>query len=127
MKCMKTCTVMLALSGLLLVTVALAAKDERADVYRASKVIGADVENPQGVKLGDIRDIVLDPATTDFKTSAREFMDRADAGILHETRNGEPAWKDVSLKPIVNKPMFQITPPPYVTPEVIDFVRSKLR
>src|SRR5215813_1151152 len=63
MKCVKTCSVMLALSGLLLATVALAAKDERADIYRASKVIGADVENPQGEKLGDIRDIVLDPAT----------------------------------------------------------------
>src|SRR5215470_11451497 len=63
MKCMKTCTVMLALSGLLRATVALAAKDERADIYRASKVIGADVENPQGEKLGDIRDIVLDPVT----------------------------------------------------------------
>ena len=75
----------------------------------------------------DLYVIVLDPSTTDFKTSAREFMDRADAAILHETRNGEPAWKDVSLKPIVNKPMFQITPPPYVTPEVADFVRSKLR
>ena len=75
----------------------------------------------------DLYIIVLDPSTTDFKTSAREFMDRADAAILHETRNGEPAWKDVSLKPIVNKPMFQITPPPYVTPEVADFVRSKLR
>jgi sporulation protein YlmC with PRC-barrel domain len=63
MKCLKTCTVMLALTSLLLATVALAAKDERADIYRASKVIGADVENPQGEKLGDIRDIVLDPAT----------------------------------------------------------------
>jgi hypothetical protein len=75
----------------------------------------------------DLYIIVLDPSTTDFKTSAREFMDRADAAILHETRNDNPAWKDVSLKPIVNKPMFQITPPPYVTPEVADFVRSRLR
>ena len=63
MKWMKTCTVLLALGSLLLATVAFAAKDERADIYRASKLIGADVENPQGEKLGDIRDIVLDPAT----------------------------------------------------------------
>jgi sporulation protein YlmC with PRC-barrel domain len=63
MKGIKTCTVMLALTSLLLNTVAFAAKDERADIYRVSKVIGADVENPQGEKLGDIRDIVLDPAT----------------------------------------------------------------
>ena len=63
MKWMKTCTVMLALGSLLLATVAFAAKDERADIYRASKVIGADVENPQGEKLGDIKDVVFDPAT----------------------------------------------------------------
>ena len=63
MKWMKTCTVMLVLCSLLLATVVFAVKDERADIYRASKVIGADVENPQGEKLGDIRDIVLDPAT----------------------------------------------------------------
>jgi hypothetical protein len=69
---------------------------------------------------------VLDPSTADFKTSAREFMDRADAAILHETSN-YPAWEDVSLKPIANKRMFRITPPPYVTPEIADFVRSTLR
>ena len=63
MKWMKTCTVMLALGSLLLTTVAFAAKDERADIYRVTKLIGADVENPQGEKLGDIRDIVLDPVT----------------------------------------------------------------
>jgi sporulation protein YlmC with PRC-barrel domain len=63
MKCMKTCAVLLVLTSLLLTTAAFAANDERADIYRASKIIGADVENPQGEKVGDIRDIVLDPAT----------------------------------------------------------------
>ena len=63
MKWMKTCTVVLALCSLLLATGAFAAKDERADIYRASKVIGADVENPQGEKLGDIKDVVFDPET----------------------------------------------------------------
>jgi len=63
MKWIKTCTVMLAVGSLLLATVAFAAKEERADIYRVTKLIGADVENPQGEKLGDIRDIVLDPAT----------------------------------------------------------------
>src|SRR5262245_59933675 len=63
MKRMKTCTVLLALASLLLTTVAFAAKDERAYIYRASKIIGADVENPQGEKLGDIKDVVFDPET----------------------------------------------------------------
>jgi sporulation protein YlmC with PRC-barrel domain len=60
---MKTCIVMFAVTSLLLATVAFAAKDERADIYRASKIIGADVKNPQGEKLGDIQDVVLDPET----------------------------------------------------------------
>ena len=30
---------------------------------------------------------VLDPATADFKKSAQEFMDRADAVILHENKS----------------------------------------
>jgi hypothetical protein len=69
---------------------------------------------------------VLDPATPDFKSSAREFLDRATAVILHEPKNGDPAWKDVSLKPVVGKPIFHITPPPYVTPEIVAFVRKRL-
>ena len=68
---------------------------------------------------------VLDPATADFKTSAREFLDRADAVILHEA-NGNPAWQSVSLKPVASCPIFKITPPHYVTPELVEFVRATL-
>jgi hypothetical protein len=69
---------------------------------------------------------VLDPATADFKDSAREFLDRADAVILHESGAGT-AWQDVSLKPVGGRPVFRITPPPYVTAEIVDFVHSKLQ
>jgi sporulation protein YlmC with PRC-barrel domain len=62
MKWMKTCAVMLSLGSLLLATASFATK-ERADIYRASKLIGADVENLHGEKLGDIKDVVLDPET----------------------------------------------------------------
>ena len=68
---------------------------------------------------------VLDPSTGDFKTSAREFLDRADAVILHEAHSGL-AWQSVSLKPVANRPTFHIVPPKYVTAEIIDFVRAKL-
>src|SRR5208282_6575786 len=67
---------------------------------------------------------VLDPATADFKNSAREFLDRAGAVLLHET--GESAWQAVSLKPIADRPAFRIRPPKYVTHEVVEFVRSRL-
>jgi len=69
---------------------------------------------------------VLDPATADFKNSAREFLDRADAVILHESTAGT-AWQAVSLKPVEGCPIFRITPPPFVTPEIVDFVDSNLQ
>jgi molybdopterin-guanine dinucleotide biosynthesis protein len=68
---------------------------------------------------------VLDPETADFKTSAREFLDRADAVILHQVSSG-PQWRGVSFKPVAGRPAFPISPPPYVTPEIVDFVRTKL-
>ena len=70
---------------------------------------------------------VLDPGTEDFKTSAREFLDRAGAVILHDgSRNGTAAWQAVSLKPVAERPVFRIAPPPYVTPEIIEFVRTRI-
>lgn len=72
----------------------------------------------------DLYLVVLDPATEDFKGSAREYLDRADAVILHSA--SDIAWKDVSLKPVANRPMFSVTPPQYVPPELVDFVRRRL-
>ncbi len=69
---------------------------------------------------------VLDPSTADFKNSAREFLDRADAVILHGA-DGNAKWEAVSLKPVANRPMFRIAPPNYVTEEIVDFVRARLK
>ena len=68
---------------------------------------------------------VLDAANPDFKVSAREYLDRADAVILHDGVE-EAAWTKVSLKPVAGKPIFRITPPLYVTPEIVDFVRERI-
>jgi len=68
---------------------------------------------------------VLDPSTADFKNSAREFLDRASAVILHESSRG-PAWQAVSLKPVADRPVFRITPPEYVTPEIVNFIRERI-
>ncbi len=84
---------------------------------------------------------VLDPNTEDFKTSAREFLDRADAVILHSSSgNGETGWQNVSLKPVSGRPVFRISPardrctqvtadpasPGYVSEEIVAFVRRTL-
>jgi hypothetical protein len=67
---------------------------------------------------------VLDPSTVDFKTSAREFLDRADAVILHEVESIK--WESVSLKPVANRPAFRIVPPNYISEEIVEFVRARL-
>src|SRR5271169_6686009 len=70
---------------------------------------------------------VLDPGMEDFKNSAQEFLDRAGGVILHEGSNtGGSAWQGVSLKPVAERPVFRITPPPYVTAEIVEFVRGSL-
>lgn len=67
---------------------------------------------------------VLDFANPDFKDSAREYLDRADA-IIVQNADSHPEWSGISLKPVANKPVFRITPPPYLTDEIVEFVRSR--
>src|SRR5579863_800361 len=78
----------------------------------------------------DVYLTVLDPATADFKRSAQEVLDQADAVILHtakETKEvGKVAWTGISLKPVAGRPLFQIHPPEYVTKEIVEFVRSRV-
>ena len=67
---------------------------------------------------------VLDPATEDFKSSAREYLDRADVVLVHAA--SEAAWKGVSLKPVADKPTFPVVPPQYVSPDLVEFVRNRV-
>lgn len=73
----------------------------------------------------DLYITVLDAGNPDFKASAKEFLDRADAVVLHESAD-RAAWEKVSLKPLGGNPIFSITPPPYVTPEIVEFVRRRV-
>ncbi len=69
---------------------------------------------------------VLDPATADFKKSAQEFLDRSDAVILHDRPAVVSPWRDTSLKPVADRPMFCISPPQYVTSQMVEYVRLRL-
>ena len=73
----------------------------------------------------DLYITVLNAANPDFKASAKEYLDRADAVVLHGGTE-TAAWQNISLKPVAGKPIFRITPSPYVTPELIDFLRREL-
>jgi hypothetical protein len=68
---------------------------------------------------------VLDADQEDFKVSANEFLDRADAVILHKSATA-PHWDAVSMDRLAGKPVLLIQPPPYVTPEIVEFVRQRM-
>ena len=73
---------------------------------------------------------VLDPSTTDFKTSARELIGRVDAFLLLCETLGEELdaspWEGIPIETIRAKPVFPIRRDCYVTPEVARFVESRL-
>lgn len=98
----------------------------RKEIEAAENVI---IESNSVLKFirPDLYLTVLDLETADFKDSARNFLDRASAIILHESSGSRSAWRNVSLKPVADRPVFRITPPPYVTPEIVEFVRANLR
>lgn len=73
----------------------------------------------------DLYLIVLDPDTADFKDSAREFLDRADAVVLHEATD-DARWQSVSLRPVADRAVFRIAPPQYVSSPIVEFVRARL-
>ena len=97
----------------------------RARIAGAENVI---IESNSVMKFlrPDLYLTVLDPAIADFKNSAREFLDRADAVILHQLAGADAAWQSVSLRPVAGSPVFRIAPPIYVTSEIIEFVRSRV-
>jgi hypothetical protein len=89
---------------------------------------------------------VLDPTVADFKPSALRYLDRTDALILSQSAptqstptpaaqpTGSPLeailanhpWPGVSPALLARKPHFQVAPPSYLTPELVDFVSARL-
>jgi hypothetical protein len=73
----------------------------------------------------DLYLVVLDPATEDFKASSRDFLDRADAVLLHH--GDKASWKGIWPEQLADKPTFTVKPSHYVSEELIEFVRDRLR
>jgi hypothetical protein len=100
------------------------------DIQR--RIVGAEnvimeSNSIMGYLRPDLYLTVLDAGQEDFKVSANEFLDCADAVIFHHHQtDAAPKWKGVSIDRVAGKPSFLIQPPPYVTPEIVEFVRGKL-
>lgn len=69
---------------------------------------------------------VLDPATADFKASAKQYLDRADAVVMPEGEVAATEWQDVSLRLIAHAQRFTMKPPSYCSEELASFVRERL-
>jgi len=96
---------------------------------RLGESINAIVESNSLVRFlkPDLYLLVTDPANTDFKSSAMECMDRADALITHRTPGSDqPSSIEHLLESAANRPVFRITPPAYVTVEIVECVRKAL-
>ena len=74
----------------------------------------------------DIYLSVLDPATEDFKDSARLYLDRADAVLVAKNDVGRMEWKGISRRLLEGIPVLKMEPPEYVTPAVVDFLAGRL-
>lgn len=70
---------------------------------------------------------VLDAGTADFKDSARLFLDRADAVVVHAASEKlEPRWEGVSGRLMEGKPRFVVAAPDFTSEALVRFVRDRL-
>ncbi len=74
----------------------------------------------------DLYIAVLRYDVSDFKPSAREFLERVDALVVVEPAPEPPVWSGVSMESLKDVPMFAVTPPEFVSRSLIDFVGSRL-
>ncbi len=69
----------------------------------------------------DLYLVVFDPVVEDFKESAREYLERADAVLVCAAE-----VRDDSVKAVEGKRVFWVEPPKYVNNELVEFVRETL-
>lgn len=69
---------------------------------------------------------VLDSSQSDFKTSARKYLERADALVaMGPASSGQP-WAGIDAEAFGRKPAFHLARPNELSDELIDFVRRHL-
>lgn len=71
----------------------------------------------------DLYLVVLDPAFTDFKPSARQHLDQADAFIVRSKLSAD-TWPDVPEQLLVGKPAFRQPLGVPLPAELLDFIQQ---
>jgi hypothetical protein len=98
----------------------------RKELAAAENVI-VESNSIMGLLRPDLYLSVLDPATADFKDSARLFLDRADALLVRADSVAlAPQWRGFSPRLAAGIPRFTIAPPEYMSDAVIAFVQDRL-
>ncbi len=69
---------------------------------------------------------VLDASQSDFKASARKYLERADALVTLGSGGSGDAWPGIDPAILTSKPTFPLSRPDELSDELIDFVRQKL-
>lgn len=69
---------------------------------------------------------VLDPSVTDFKESAKRYLDRVDALVMPEGADVVAGWEGVSARLLATKRRFAFRAPEYCTPELAAYVADEL-
>ncbi|MBI1955044.1 MAG: hypothetical protein HYS38_01475 [Acidobacteria bacterium] len=70
---------------------------------------------------------LLDPAQKDFKPSAQEFLNQADACLVLEPGLQHSRWEGISLDSLRGKPVFLIGQDLSITPAIAAFVAEQLQ
>lgn len=70
---------------------------------------------------------VLDSSATDFKASARRFIERADALVTLGPGFDDRAWDGLCRRSMTEKPVFSVHAPRYFSAELRGFVDERLR
>jgi hypothetical protein len=98
----------------------------RKEIAAAENVI-LESNSILGFLRPDLYLSVLDQAKADFKDSARLFLNRADALLIHAgSEELVPQWRGVSPRLATGIPRFLIAPPEFMTDAVVAFVQGRL-
>jgi hypothetical protein len=69
---------------------------------------------------------VLDPSVSDFKDSAKRYLDRVDALVMPDGASFSEEWEGVSARVVTTKRHFSFSAPDYCSPELAGFVAERL-
>lgn len=69
---------------------------------------------------------VLDPSQSDFKASARKYLERADALVVIGPADANHSWPGIETGQVNSKLVFHLVRPDEVTDDLVHFVRQRL-